>query len=72
MDNLIDIIKRLAHAQRDQIIEWRRWMHRHPDLSQLEYGTMEFVADRLREMGLEPKELWQCCAAKTPTVIVWR
>lgn len=55
MDNLIDIIKRLAHAQRDQIIEWRRWMHRHPDLSQQEYGTMEFVAERLREMGLEPK-----------------
>ena len=55
MDNLIDKIKQLAHAQREEVIEWRRWMHRHPDLSQEEYGTMEFVAERLREMGLQPK-----------------
>lgn len=53
--SLIDEIKGLAHAQQEQVIEWRRWMHRHPDLSQEEYGTMEFVAERLREMGLEPK-----------------
>ena len=30
-------------------------MHRHPELSQEEYGTMQFVAERLREMGLEPR-----------------
>ena len=54
-DLLINRIKELAHAQWEQIVEWRRWMHRHPDLSQEEYGTMEFVAERLREMGLEPK-----------------
>ena len=52
---IIDDIKALAHAQREEVIEWRRWMHRHPDLSQEEYGTMEFVAERLREMGLEPR-----------------
>ena len=52
---LIDEIKQLAHAQRDEVIGWRRWMHRHPELSQEEYGTMAFVAERLREMGLEPK-----------------
>ena len=55
MENIIEKIKQLAHAQREEVIEWRRWMHRHPDLSQEEYGTMEFVAERLREMGLEPK-----------------
>ena len=52
---LINDIKALAHAQREEVIEWRRWMHRHPELSQEEYGTMAFVAERLREMGLEPK-----------------
>lgn len=52
---MIETIKRLAHAQRDEVIEWRRWMHRHPDLSQEEYGTMEFVANRLRDIGLEPR-----------------
>ncbi|MBP3740694.1 MAG: amidohydrolase [Bacteroidales bacterium] len=55
MENIEAVIKQMAHAQRDRVIEWRRWMHRHPDLSQEEYGTMEFVAERLREMGLEPK-----------------
>lgn len=53
--NLIDEIKSLAHAQRDEVIEWRRWMHRHPELSQEEYGTMAFVAERLRSFGLEPR-----------------
>ena len=52
---LMDEIKALAHAQRDEVIEWRRWMHRHPELSQEEYGTMEFVAERLRSFGLKPK-----------------
>ena len=55
METLIDTIKQLAHAQREEVIGWRRWMHQHPDLSQEEYGTMEFVAERLRQMGLEPK-----------------
>ena len=53
--NFIEEIKSLAHAQRDEVVQWRRWMHRHPELSQEEYGTMAFVAERLREMGLEPR-----------------
>ena len=55
MENIIEKIKRLAHAQREEVVEWRCWMHRHPELSQEEYGTMEFVAERLREMGLQPR-----------------
>ena len=55
MEDIINKIKQLAHAQREEVIEWRRWMHQHPDLSQEEYGTMEFVAERLRAMGLNPK-----------------
>lgn len=55
MDSLINIIKELAHKQRDEVIEWRRWMHRHPELSQEEYNTMTFVAERLRSFGLEPR-----------------
>lgn len=55
MDNIINTIKQLAQAQRDEVVAWRRWMHRHPELSQEEYGTMAFVAERLTEMGLEPK-----------------
>ena len=55
MDNLIDTIKQMAAAQHEEVVGWRRWMHRHPELSQEEYGTMAFVAERLREMGLEPR-----------------
>ena len=55
MENIIDTIKRMAHEQRAEVIEWRRWMHRHPELSQEEYGTMAFVAERLTEMGLKPR-----------------
>ena len=54
MDNIIDRIKQLAHQYREEAIGWRRHLHRHPELSQQEFGTMAFVADKLREMGLEP------------------
>ncbi len=52
---MINRIKHLAHAQRDEVIAWRRWLHQHPDLSQQEYGTMNYVAQRLEEMGLQPR-----------------
>ncbi len=55
MEKVINDIKALAHQYREEVIGWRRWMHRHPELSQQEFGTMAFVAERLKEMGLEPK-----------------
>ena len=54
MDSIIDRIKHLAQAQQEEVVGWRRWMHKHPELSQQEYGTMAFVAERLQEMGLSP------------------
>lgn len=53
--DIINTIKRLAHEQREEVIAWRRWMHQHPELSQEEYKTMEFIAERLRGLGLEPR-----------------
>ncbi|MBQ9474277.1 MAG: amidohydrolase [Bacteroidales bacterium] len=52
---MIDQIKSLAQAGAATVVEWRRWMHRHPELSQQEFGTMAFVAERLTEMGLSPR-----------------
>ena len=52
---MIDRIKEIARRINPEVIEWRRWLHRHPELSQEEYTTMAFVAERLREMGLEPR-----------------
>lgn len=39
----------------DRLIEWRRHLHQHPELSNQEKETARFVAERLREMGLAPK-----------------
>ena len=39
----------------ERLIEWRRHLHQHPELSNQEVETAKFVAARLREMGLEPK-----------------
>lgn len=48
-------IKQLAHENAEEIIGYRRWLHQHPELSQQEYGTMEYVAERLRSFGLDPR-----------------
>lgn len=42
-----------AAAIEDQIITWRRHIHQNPELSFQETRTANFVAERLRELGLE-------------------
>ncbi|WP_411343090.1 M20 metallopeptidase family protein [Paenibacillus sp. WLX1005] len=39
-----------------EMVEWRRHLHRHPELSFHEYETMAFIADKLRSFGVETKE----------------
>lgn len=51
---MIEKIKQLARQYAPEIIECRRWLHAHPELSQEEHGTMEYVAERLRGFGLKP------------------
>jgi len=36
-----------------QVIEWRRYIHQHPELSNREVNTSKFVADHLRQFGIE-------------------
>ena len=48
-DDLKDRAARLA----DDLVEWRRALHRHPELGFEEHRTAAFVAERLRELGLE-------------------
>ncbi|MEJ5919169.1 MULTISPECIES: amidohydrolase [unclassified Corynebacterium] len=33
---------------------WRRYLHAHPELSHMEHSTTEFIADKLRSVGLAP------------------
>lgn len=36
-----------------QVIEWRRFIHQHPELSNREFNTSKLVAEKLRGFGLE-------------------
>jgi amidohydrolase len=50
-----DRLDRLAAEAQPQVVEWRRWFHQNPELSNREFQTAERIAEILREMGLEPK-----------------
>ena len=47
-------LDRLASEAQPQVVEWLRWFHQNPELSNREFNTAEKVAEILREMGLEP------------------
>ena len=36
-----------------KVIEWRRFLHQHPELSNREVNTSKMVADELRKLGIE-------------------
>ncbi len=48
-------IDQLAAAQQEQVVQWRRWFHANPELSNREVKTAQYIAQQLRDMGLEPK-----------------
>jgi amidohydrolase len=48
-------LDQLAAAQQEQVVQWRRWFHANPELSNREVKTAEYIARQLRDMGLEPK-----------------
>ena len=54
---LADIAESWLAAHVDDLIRWRRHIHRHPELGRQEFATTQFVADRLVEAGLNPKAL---------------
>jgi amidohydrolase len=52
--NPSDVDARIAAVERE-MIEWRRHLHQHPELSNREQETAKYVADKLRTFGLEPR-----------------
>ena len=47
-------IDRAAAAVQPQVVEWRRWFHENPELSNREVNTASRIAEILTGMGLEP------------------
>jgi amidohydrolase len=48
-------IDKLIRDAEPQLLEWRRHLHQHPELSNREVETAKYVTERLRSFGLEPQ-----------------
>jgi amidohydrolase len=48
-----DRLDRLAAEAQGQVVEWRRWFHQNPELSNREFSTAARIEAILGEMGLE-------------------
>jgi amidohydrolase len=53
---LLDEIKKLSLRYAHDNVGARRHLHANPELSYQEYNTSKFVAHKLKELGLQPKE----------------
>jgi len=51
--NYSTIIETQASAISPKVIEWRRYIHEHPELSNREIKTAEYIAKHLRSLGYE-------------------
>ena len=48
-------IDKLATAIEPELLEWRRYLHQRPELSNRELETSKYIAERLKSFGLEPR-----------------
>jgi amidohydrolase len=61
------LIDQKAATLLPKVIEWRRYLHQHPELSNREYKTAEYVTAHLKQLGLEVQPI-----AKTGIVAILR
>ena len=50
---LQETINKNADALLPKVVEWRRYLHEHPELGNREFKTMAYIADHCRKLGLE-------------------
>jgi amidohydrolase len=55
--SLVDSAESWLAAHHDDLVGWRRHIHRYPELGRQEYATTQLVAERLADAGLNPKVL---------------
>jgi amidohydrolase len=48
-------IDKLAAAVEPELLQWRRYLHQNPELSNRETETARYIADRLKSFGLVPQ-----------------
>ena len=48
-------IDKLAAGIEPEMLEWRRYLHQHPELSNRETETARYIVERLKSFGLEAK-----------------
>jgi len=60
------IIKRKANQLHAQVVNWRRHIHAHPELSFEEYETSKYIASILTDLGIDYTDGW----AKTGIVAI--
>jgi amidohydrolase len=53
--NFSSQIAQRAESIQSKLVEWRRYIHQHPELGNREFKTAEFVAEHLRALGIEVK-----------------
>jgi len=54
--NLNEQAMKQAEALEDQVIEWRRYFHENPELSNREFNTAAKIADHLKSLDIEVTE----------------
>src|SRR6201993_2063183 len=55
--SLTDTAESWLARHHEDLIAWRRHIHRYPELGRQEFATTQFVAERLADAGLNPKVL---------------
>ena len=55
--SLVDAAESWLAANCDDLVGWRRHLHRHPELSRQEFATTQFIGELLAGAGLNPKVL---------------
>jgi len=66
--NIQQLIDQKSKTLLPKVIEWRRYLHEHPELGNREFKTMEYIAAHCKKLGLEV----QTGIAKTGVVAILR
>ena len=53
MESLKEVVLNLSQGIKEEVVSWRRHIHMYPELSGQEFKTARFVAEKLREFGVD-------------------